>query len=113
MHKYTKRRAIILTLSVALAYYAICFALEITCPILALFGFPCPTCGVTRALLSLIFLKPLDYFRYNAMAIPLVFALFLALFEHRLRNRKAVIAAVFAILLINTVYYSIRLIYYF
>ena len=49
----------------------------IGCPFRAIFGFPCPTCGVTRALICLVKLDFTGYMQWQPMAVPLVFALWL------------------------------------
>ena len=64
------------------------FALDyfsIGCPIRFLLGIPCPTCGVTRALLSLVRLDFTAYLRYNPMAVPLCIVIFMAFHENLLR----------------------------
>lgn len=44
---------------------------KIYCPIFFIIGKPCPTCGSTRAILSLLSFDFDDYFYYNATALPL------------------------------------------
>lgn len=56
----------ILIILIVLDYYK--------CPFYLLFGFPCPTCGVTRAILSLFKFDIEGYIRYNAMAVFLLSA---------------------------------------
>lgn len=46
--------------------------LGITCIYRFLFGIPCPTCGVTRSVLSLLKLDFTASFRYNPMTVPLL-----------------------------------------
>lgn len=46
------------------------------CPVRLLFGFPCPGCGVTRAVLSVLRLDLKAAFQYNPV-FPLIILLFL------------------------------------
>lgn len=52
---------------------------SIGCPIRFLTGVPCPTCGTTRALLSLARLDLRGYVYYNPLALPVCVVLWLAL----------------------------------
>ncbi len=81
----------------------------LTCPVLMLLHIPCPTCGVTRALISLLKLDFSSYFRYNAMAIPLVIAVCLFLNTDILKSKKIAYGFGYMVILINTVYYLARL----
>ncbi len=83
---------------------------SIGCPIRFLTGVPCPTCGVTRALLSLLHLDFAGYFRYNPMAVPLCAALFLAFHEKLLRiSRKWYLTLIIGTAVLTCVIYLVRL----
>lgn len=47
----------------------------IGCPIRFATGIPCPTCGITRALISLLHLDFAGYFYYLPPALPLIAAI--------------------------------------
>ncbi len=47
------------------------------CPIKNLFGISCFGCGMTRAFICVLELDLISAFQYNALAIPLFFAIFL------------------------------------
>lgn len=82
---------------------------DTTCLWRKITGIPCPTCGVTRALLSLLRMDFQSYLYYNCMAVPLVIATFLLLFcreENKLLNRIGII-----ILCLNIPYYIFRLVH--
>ena len=83
------------------------------CPIYALLGVPCPTCGVTRAMLSLLRLDIRSYFKYNAMAFFLVTAVMLAIFKSTQRRSLLIDIYVYSVLVINAVYYAVRLYFLF
>ena len=55
------------------AYYSICNIFNITCPIKHMTGVPCPTCGMTRAMLALMRLDIKGYIEYNPMAFFMFF----------------------------------------
>ena len=95
-------------ISVTIIYYAVCAFMNITCPIYAFFDFPCPTCGVTRAILSLLKLDFSGYLEYNAMALPMIISFLIAFFVDT-KKHSAALGAVFIILGLNTVYYFSRL----
>lgn len=92
----------ILIILIFLDYYS--------CPFYLLFGLPCPTCGVTRAVLSLFRLDMEGYIRYNAMAAFLLSAVLL-FFYKRVFNKRCVAADIYiyAVLGANAVYYVLRL----
>lgn len=82
---------------------------DTTCLWRKITGIPCPTCGVTRALMSLLRMDFQSYIYYNCMAVPLVIATFLLLFcreENKLFKSIGII-----ILCFNIPYYLFRLIY--
>lgn len=82
----------------------------LVCPVQLAFHLPCPTCGVTRALLDLAQGDLAGYLHHQPMALFLVVAVFLAL-HHKplLRFRKALWAYVGAVLVLNLVLYVFRL----
>ena len=53
-----------------LAAILLYFLLPIRCPILTFCHVPCPTCGMTRALFSLLKLDFAGYLHYNPAALP-------------------------------------------
>ncbi len=63
----------------------------IGCLFLLLFKLPCPTCGMTRAMLSLIRMDLQGYFTYNPMALPVCIAVWLMLNLDMIKHKKAVI----------------------
>ena len=69
-----------------LVYYFV----GIGCPIYALFGISCPTCGVTRALAALCVGNWKAYFQMNPFAVPLsiafVICIHLTAMSDRYRN---------------------------
>lgn len=79
-----------------------------TCIIRKIIKIPCPTCGVTRAMLSLLTGNIQKYFYYNPMALPLCLAVFLMLAGNRFKIKFLQIAS-FVILLLNIPFYIFRL----
>jgi hypothetical protein len=80
-----------------------------TCIIRSIFHIPCPTCGVTRALISLIKGDIKGYCFYNIMALPLCLATIMLIYGDKTNNKKMTIIGVL-ILVINILYYLIRLV---
>lgn len=84
------------------------YTTDTTCIWYKIFGIKCPTCGVTRALLSLLRMDLHSYLFYNCMAVPLVVATFFLLFcdeKNKVLNKIGII-----ILCLNIPYYIFRLI---
>ena len=79
-----------------------------TCIIRALFSCPCPTCGVTRAMLSLLKSDIRNYCYYNIMGVPLCIATILMFFGERNKNKTLQKTSV-CIFIINLLYYTYRL----
>lgn len=82
----------------------------ITCLLRAITGIPCPTCGSTRAMLSLLRLDFVGYWYFNPMALPLVGA-FLAVFHINLYPKwsRFVYVYVGVVLVLLVVLYVYRL----
>ena len=93
----------------ACAVFVILFSFNITCPIRFLIKIPCPTCGMSRAILSLIRLDFALYARYNAMAIPMIFAISIPLFDKSFGKKLWKSLFLYTVLGVNFVYYLARL----
>lgn len=98
-----RRRRIVWLVLIA-AYFVIAYSLlnyfDITCVFLELFKIPCPGCGMTRALVSLIKLDFCQALRHNVMVffMPYVAAYVLFDFKHRVHIVLLNIIAVIAII---------------
>lgn len=69
LSKHTKHVAILFV-------FWLCYvAIGVGCPVYSLLGVPCPTCGVTRALMGLLSGDWHKYLCMNPFAIPLVIAI--------------------------------------
>lgn len=82
------------------------------CPIRYVLNIPCPTCGMTRALFSLLKLDFSSYFLYNPMALPLAAVILLQIYAHKHTRFKKIINAVTIVTaLLIFIVYIIRLYY--
>lgn len=100
----------VIVLSVIAVYYIIMNALDITCPIRALSGYPCPACGMSRAIISLFFLDLSGYAYYNVMAVPVVLGILVAIhFGKKKEMRTFTEVYLIAVAIINIAYYIVRL----
>lgn len=98
-------------LSIVATYYIVMNALNITCPIRALCGYPCPACGMSRAIMSLFFLDFSGYAYYNLMAIPVVLGVLVAIhFGKRKEMRVFTELYLVAVAITNIAYYAMRII---
>ena len=83
--------------------------LDVPCLIRSFLGVPCPTCGMTRALISLLKLDFHSYFYYNALALPSFFSVMVLMFSEYLHRCFFYLAIL--ILCLNLIYYFYRLSY--
>lgn len=88
-------------------YYSLLRLLKITCPIYFFTGIPCPTCGMTRAILCLAKLDFQGYTEHNPMSVPVIFSCFVLLSEIKGKTMRKI--AVF-LLCANFVFYVFTLI---
>ena len=86
-----------LILAAALAAVAALSLLGVGCPIYHFLGFPCPGCGMTRAVLCLLHLDFAGAWSFHPMvfALPYLFALFWR--DGKVFSNRALNAAVFAL----------------
>lgn len=67
--------------------------------------YPCPACGMTRAMCSLLVLDIQKYFYYNVFALPVAVSA-LCLFIHKFKKINFIF---YSILILNLIYYFFRL----
>lgn len=96
---------------IALLYYAVLGFLDITCPIKALLGFPCPVCGSTTAILRLLKGDVAGYFSTQPFSLPILIAVALLINRFLFKKPFTVIIDVYAIAVAvaNFIYYLIYL----
>ena len=90
-------------------YFLMCRFLDITCPIKAIIGVNCPTCGMTRAILSLLRGNFGMYFKYNPFALPCVLSVFLLIHKQVFHTKRVFDILAVSVLLMNFIYYIFRL----
>lgn len=93
MSKISVKRFLFIHLTVAAAV-VIYVLLPIKCPVKYFFHFNCPTCGMTRAMLSLFKGDIASYISYNPMALPFLLALLLGFHAKALPIKRRVSEAV-------------------
>ena len=76
----------------------IMYLLGIQCPIKELFGIMCPGCGMTRALVSMLLLRPATAFQYHPMvwSLPILFLYYV--YDGRLFGRRAIDTAIICLI---------------
>ena len=92
-----------------LAARAVCGIFGISCLVYELTSVPCPTCYMTRALISLAKGDVAEYMMYNAMALPVAAVFMLELFNG-VSVKLKIPAHLFCagILIVNFIYYVHR-----
>lgn len=103
------RRHIFIFVIIAV-YFIIGYILNITCPIKYIMDAPCPTCGMTRAMLALVRLDFKGYVQYNPMAFFMVIAVILLIHRNLLRKKKLVDWIFALVVTTNTIFYFIRIV---
>ncbi len=77
----------------------------IGCPIKKLTGLRCPTCGMTRAMLSLLKGRLEEYCFYNKMALPVSVAILLEFYAAHFGGKRILHMISVSILVLNFVFY--------
>ena len=92
--------------------FAIWYYLDIGCVLRAATGIPCPTCGATRAVFSLLTFDLGGYFYYHPMAVPIVIALLLGVHIGRFKesHRRWIVGYVVSVVVLTLVLYVFRLV---
>lgn len=96
-------------LFIVIGYYLMLWMFDISCPIKAVVGLECPTCGVTRAMVSLVRLDFEGYLYYNPMAVFLVSVVFLFVFLEMYKSNRFVLVYGIVVLIINFISYLYRI----
>ena len=110
VQKFIKKHAVIL--SVIAVFFVFFILFDFTCPIKFLVGYPCPTCGVTRAMLSLLRFDFNAYMHYNALALFLATSILLFIHARFIKSKtlRYIIYIYFALVMVaNVPYYIYRL----
>lgn len=79
--------------------------LDIKCPIYYVSGIRCPTCGVTRAMISLFSLDFNSYISYHPLALELSASVWLMLHIKLFKEKKYIYFFVLVTLFFNTLLY--------
>ena len=106
-----KKRVLLLNGSLILgsiAFLVLSRYVRFVCPFVLLLDFPCPTCGMTRALWSVLCLDLEGYIHYNAMALPVGAVVWLFINRPYIKCTQAVNAVAYTVLSANCIYYLLR-----
>ena len=88
-------------------YFFLIAIFDITCPIRYITKVPCPTCGMTRAMMSLIRLDFKGYAEYNVMAFFMITAVMLLIHRDVFKRRKWINWYSTSVLVVNLLVYFI------
>ena len=88
-------------------YFVLIAIFDITCPIRYITKVPCPTCGMTRAMMSLIRLDFKGYVEYNVMAFFMITAVMLLIHRDVFKRRKWINWYSMLVLAVNLLVYFI------
>ncbi len=90
-------------------FIAVIEIFDIGCPILYIFKIPCPTCGVTRAMKSLLYGDLQAYLYFSPMALLLCIAVLLLVHVKKLKYKKTAYGYAMAVCLLNFMLYIVKL----
>lgn len=102
--KKIKTHAFLISLLLIITVYCYIFG----CPFRNIVGIPCPTCGVTHALVSLLQLDFNAYMNYNPIAVPLIIAVLIGFHLNLFKHKKILTVIVVSIAIINFLFYLKR-----
>lgn len=86
-------------------FYSIIILLDTTCIIKYFLKIPCPTCGVTRALVSILKLDFSASVNYHPLAVPLVISVLLAIHIRLFKKKLFPLLFICTTLLLNLILY--------
>ena len=89
-------------------YLVLSAILNISCPVMYFIKIPCPTCGMTRAILSLVRFDVREYMEYNPMAFFMITAAFLLIHRNVLKKNKWIDSYSALVLTTNIIIYFIH-----
>lgn len=105
-----KNKSVILFLTVII--FAIYVFSDTKCLFYKITGFPCPTCGMTRAIFAIFHCDIKSYVKYNIMAVPVALVLVCEFFSDIFGNKKTALNIFCAVILMfNFLYYLKRFIF--
>ena len=96
--------------AILLVYTLILLTFDIHCPISDIIGIKCPTCGITRAVISLLKLDFKASFNYHPLAVPVVMAVWLLLNLEFFKHKKIILSISLSIVVLNFILYLSRII---
>jgi len=91
-------------------YFLICNLLQTGCLFKKIIGFDCPTCGMTRAILSLLRADVQGYFYYNPMALPMIASVWMYIHRKLLGDKKWITYFMIVSLILTIIRYIITFI---
>jgi len=96
-----------LFLAIGAIFNALC---GVSCPFFAVFGLPCPTCGVSRAILALCHFDVQSYLFFHPLALPLLVSVWLMLHMRLFKRKRPLLVFCLSTVGVNTVFYFWHLI---
>lgn len=81
---------------------------DVGCPIRRFFGIPCPTCGMTRSLLSLLKFDIKGSLEYNPMTIFVMMAVWLGLHKKNIKCNNVANIIILIVAIANFITYLFR-----
>ena len=99
----------IIIFAVICCFIILCQLFDIYCPFRCLTAIPCPTCGVTRAMIALVKADLKGYLNYHPLALPLLISVISMIHAKHLKHKHAVLIFCGTTLTLNLILYIARL----
>ena len=109
--KRSVEQLLVLHLAIIILIIGLIWVYDLTgigCPFRRITGVPCPSCGMTRATLSLLRLDFNAYFAYNPAAVPVIVAFWLGFHKRRFSNIKLIDHIIIGIAVFTFVVYILK-----
>ncbi len=95
---------------ILLIYIIVLTAFDIHCPFADIIGIKCPTCGASRALVSLLTLDFQSYYSYHPLAIPLVVSVWIMINIEYFKHKIAATSVAIFVVSLNFILYLSKII---
>ena len=83
---------------------------DMHCPFFDVVGIKCPTCGVSRAIISMLKMEFSKSINFHPLAVPLVISVWICLNAEFLKHKKVALSFAGSIILLNFIFYLFKMI---
>lgn len=92
------------------AYVFVLNIFDMNCPFSDIVGIKCPTCGVSRAIISLLKMEFSKSINFHPLAVPLVVSVWICLNAEFLKYKKVALSFAVSTIVLNFILYLFKVI---